>query len=294
MPNRFHLKFCFALLFFLSLIGYSNAQDTIITTQGDTLECKITRVTDEFIHFSVFDRSGVLLMRSRIPISGVTSYVQTETDSSDNSDTKNEEFDPSFYEQREPDFVRLAISSGYTYQFGGYEGLPQTYVSKITSLWNIGAELHLFTSENFGIGLKYNRIATPVSHQFIPPLITFFDTISNIEEDVRFSYLALSLMGRQILDNPNHIIYFEASGGIVNYNDNGTIDGTSFFESGDAFGLALGVGYDYAINSYFGLGLKIEVNLATLNSLNLNGTNVTGTDFNVSRIDFTAGIRFYR
>ena len=40
---------------------FSFSQDTIITNEGDTLTCKITRVENDFIHFSVFDKkSGVL------------------------------------------------------------------------------------------------------------------------------------------------------------------------------------------------------------------------------------------
>ena len=69
-------------LFFLLLIiiGYTaTAQDLIVTNEGDSIACKITRISDDFIHFSVIDKSGVLLMRSRLPVSKVAYYEQADT-----------------------------------------------------------------------------------------------------------------------------------------------------------------------------------------------------------------------
>ena len=53
------MKHFLVLLIFLLTYYSSNAQDVIITNDGDSIDCKITRVTNEFVHFTIFDKSGI-------------------------------------------------------------------------------------------------------------------------------------------------------------------------------------------------------------------------------------------
>ena len=67
-----------------------------------------------------------------------------------------------FGDLADPPILRIALNSGFTYQYGGYEGFPSSYTRQIKSLWNWGSEIHFFPSKNFGIGIKFNRISTKV------------------------------------------------------------------------------------------------------------------------------------
>ncbi|MEO9871266.1 porin family protein [Ekhidna sp.] len=280
-------------LTFLATFYFAKSQDIIVTTEGDTIDCKITRVGDEFIHFSIYDRSGVLLMRSRLPLSKIQHYDQakpeTVTQSPDIPVAPEEEIE---FEEFEPSSFRLSINTGYTYQLGGYEGLPDSYKQQLQSLWNLGGELHYFITENFGVGAKYNHISTNADEDFQPPFSTAFGFSSLRDEKVTFDYIGLSFMYRNFLYDDQVVNYFIA-GGVVKYRTDGLGDGVPFYQEGDTFGLVLGVNYDFIFVQNVGVGVGAEVNIASLKEFDNNGITVPA-DFTLTRIDLTVGVRFFK
>lgn len=283
----------FLITLILLMVSYSvQSQDVIITQSGDTIECKITRVSAEFIHFSVFDKSGILLMRSRLPMSEVQSYNKTDSDppvQSPSDVSVLEDDDRLILEDFDLAILRLSLNAGFTYQLGGYESWPDSYQKQLQSLWNLGGELHYFPSEAFGLGVKYNHIFTE-AEQDLDPLRYGISTIR--DERVRFSYAALSLMYRNLLSDDQVIQYFIA-GGFINYKTDGLIDGNAYNERGDTFGVALGVAYDFLVTENFGIGAGAEINIANLSEIESNGT-VIPVDFSLTRIDLTIGLRFLK
>ncbi len=295
------MKYLLTFLFVIAFIGLSYGQnDQIITTEGDTLTCEITRITGEFIHFAVYDaQTGIILMRSRLPLSGVQSYQQqkesegdTDTTLTPGEGTKPSSDVPDFFDDIPPPMYRLSINSGFTYQWGGYEGLPSSYKRQMQSLWNMGGEIHYFMSENFGIGLKYDRVITQANEDFTPPISTAFGFTMLRDEKVRFNYFGLSLTGRQFLYD-DEIVYYHLSFGNVHYRTDLLGDGVPFFQEGNAFGIDLGIGYDFLFNEFIGIGIDIGIKFSSLNQINDNGV-VRPADFNISRIDLTAGIRLFQ
>ena len=239
-------------------------------------------------------------IRSRISTEKIESYFRAK-ESEKNDITvvegnKNKETAPIslfFGGDKALGIFRVALNAEYTYQYEGYDDLPNSYVKQVTSLFNIGSEVHIFPSETFGIGVKYNRITTASNEDFEPMRNSPF-VPKSIKENIRFNYLALSLLSRQSIVNQDHILYYSFSGGIIHYRDDGIQDGFPFFEEGETFGIALGIGYDYALHEKYGVGLTIEINLARVNSININGTTFSGVNFGISRLDFTAGFRFFK
>ena len=273
------------------MIAYSSySQDVIITNQSDTIDCKITRVTNDFIHFSVFDKSGVLLMRSRLPLSEIAHYTQDLT-AIPTEPQINEDEKVIFDEFKIPS-LRLALNTGFTYQLGGYDGLPRSYADQLQSLWHFGGELNYFLTDNFGIGVKYSYIFTTADQDFEPPISTIFGFSRLRDERVTFNYLAVSLMHRSIFSDDQAVNYF-ISGGIVRYRTDGLGDGVPFFQEGSTFGVALGISYDFRFIESVGMGAGLEVNIARLSEFDNNGT-VVPADFSLSRIDLTLGVRLFR
>lgn len=291
------MKQFFYSLILLLVCHLAQSQDMIVTNEGDTIDCKITRITNEFIHFSVFDESGFLLLRSRLPLPQIQSYEQNkesyqDSQPADTPEIKEEgrividEFDPASF--------RLAINTGYTYQFGGYEGTPSSYKKQLQSLWNLGAEINYFPSESFGIGVRYNRAFTKANYDFNPPIqIEPGVFISELrDESIRFNYVALSLIYRELLDDDQMMYYF-LSVGLINYKSDFKGDGLSFYQSGETIGVVFGICYDFKLADSFGMGVGLEVNLARLTELDNNGV-IYGADFSLSRIDLTIGFRLFR
>ncbi|WP_420318692.1 hypothetical protein [Ekhidna sp.] len=271
---------------------FSNAQDLIVTNDGDSIECKITRITSDFIHFSVFDKSGILLMRSRLPVSQIRQYKKSEISSEENEPQQPSNDDRVVIEEFKPAKIRLSLNSGYTYQFGGYDGLPQAYKSQVQSLWNIGGELHYFIWEDFGIGGKYNRISTKANQDFEPPVSTAFGFSSLRDEYIKFNYLAVSLLYRSFLYD-DHVMNYFLSGGVISYRTDGKGDGIPFYQEGQTFGLAFGISTDLLLTENFGIGLGGELNIAQMSEFDNNGT-VVPASFSLTRIDLTIGVRFLK
>lgn len=290
------------LIFLVFILAFhcAKSQDIIVTTEGDTINCQITRITNEFIHFSVFDeRSGILLMQSRLPLSHIAHYNQAKSeDNLYDPDDEVIETSPLRDEDRfilddfEPASFRLALNTGYTYQFGGYDGLPDSYKSQMQSLWNFGTEFHYFVSENIGIGAKFSHVFTKANEDFQPPISTSFGFSSLRDERIRFNYLGLSVMYRNFFYDDQVVNYFIA-GGIVRYRTDGKGDGVPFYQEGDTFGFVLGFSYDFILIENLGVGLGAEVNIARLSEFDNNGT-VVPADFSLTRIDLTIGLRLFK
>lgn len=231
-------------------------------------------------------------MRSRLPLSEVESYEQSDFE----TEVETNQNEPEITDQNRlilPDFklakFRLSLNAGYTYQFGGYEAWPDSYQKQLQSLWNLGGDFHYFPSEVFGLGIKYNHIFTKADQDFDPQRYG----ISSIrDEKIRFSYAALSLMYRNILADDQMIQYFIA-GGFIQYKTDGLLDGNPYNERGDTFGVALGVTYDFLVTENFGIGAGAEINIANLSEIESNGA-VIPVDFSITRIDLTVGLRFLK
>lgn len=233
-------------------------------------------------------------MRSRLPLAKVQYYQQSD----EPSGSESEEFPEKQNENRvsieyfEPRPYRISLTTGYTYQLGGYEGLPSSYKSQVQSLWSFGGEFNYFISDNIGIGAKYSHIYTKANEDFGPPFSTAFGFSSLRDEKIRFNYFGVSLIFRNFTPD-DQIINYYLSGGIIKYRTDGLGDGVPFYQEGDTFGFILGVSYDFILMKYFGLGFGAELNVARMSEFDNNGTVVL-TDFNLTRFDFTIGIRLFR
>ena len=268
------------------VVFVTNAQDKIITIENDTIQCKITRVTDSFIHYETDTQ------RSRIPMSEVSTYEKVEIQEEEKQETPVEleerfpQEDVIAYKLADSKKFRAGVSGGYTYQYAGYEGYPNSYAKQLRNMWNIGGEAHFFPSDEFGIGIKFNRAATETNQ---PTFGQLFD----IREEISYTYIALSLLV-QFNTSSSDKIYLGIAGGQLSYRDEGFISGLPYRESSDTFGLAFDLNYDISLTDQFAIGLSGGVNIATLNELRVNGALIPNTSLGVSRVDLTVGIRYYK
>ena len=276
-----HLVF---LLLILSIANSAKCQDLILTLKGDTISCKITRISDQFIHYSISEQSS----RTRIQKEDVLSYFQKKvvTIQPEEQEMVKADSIPNVNKLEDTSKWRFALNSGHTYQFGGYEGLSTSYLRQVRSLLNLGVEIHYFSSGSVSSGIKFNRISTKTDQKFLGNLV-------GIEEKIRFNYFAFSILNRQSSIYDQNLFYYGISVGLISYKDVGIINGLPHLEDGKTFGVAMEVGYDFTINPDFGVGFNLGVNLARLNNLIINGTNVNSS-FSVSRVDFTVGLRLFK
>ncbi len=275
----------------------AQAQDQIITKAGDTLNCKITRISSSYIHFEISDVTGPI--RTRIEREKVQSFYQAEEPQQSQveiGDPKKEEeanITDRFADYIEPNKFRVVFNTGFTYQFGGYENHPSSYARQLRSFVHLGADIQYFLTDGFGFGVKYNRTSTPAEETFNPFFSQAFGT-NTIEEKVRFHYLGFTLLSRQARGSDQYLIY-SISGGKIMYRDDGFKDNNvPFFEHGDSFALELAIGYDYILDTRLAVGVGFALNIGRINEYDTPNGRVTGANFDVSRFDVTVGLRYLK
>ncbi|MEP1097193.1 MAG: hypothetical protein ABJG78_18910 [Cyclobacteriaceae bacterium] len=284
------MKNLITILLLLVVCTVAKGQDQIITKAGDTINCKITRISSDYIHFEIDDSTGPI--RSRIEKDKVMSYFQKEITVNTILDENSQVIPPSeFNESGYLGAFRYTLNSGFTYQYDGYENFPTNYTRQLRSLWSIGGEAHYFVSSRIGVGLKANHARTKTE-------LDSLNGLRNLAENIRYNYIAASMIFRLTSLERKNILYFGISGGMVFYRDNGTTSQLFFVEEGQTFGLDINVAYDLILRESFGIGLNIGANFAKLDHITVNGINSSvfapDESFGISRIDFTLGLRFYQ
>lgn len=280
-------KYLFFLFVSCLMARWANAQkDTIVSNEGDTIICKITRVSTEYIHFSVFDEGGMLLMRSRLPLESVRHYEQntstvSETPQNDNTPPAQ----PT--EATRPNYLprfKLSFIGGFTYQYEGYDGFPSSYARQLQTLWQAGAHFTYFPMEKVGFGLQYIYSFTGANADFEAPFP--FSTIR--DERVRFHQLGATLvLRREIYED--HMTHYFISGDIIYYRTDLEVDGIPTYEYGGTIGLSLGGSYDVKVSQNMAIGLGAFLTLGRITELVYDG-NVVNVDFPISRLNISLSL----
>lgn len=273
----------------MSVFAYS--QEIIVSNEGDTIACKITKVTNEYVHFAVYD-NGIILMRSRLPLSEIKYYTpeQEKVDEEvivtiPKEPTQDEK--PSLATFDDPTF-RFSIDGGFTYQFGGYDGMPDDYKNQLQTLWNIGGEAHYLLESNYGFGLTYSYWFTQAEGD-IP---TRNGVVEIRDELVRFGYWGVSALYSSAA-NENHVFNYFVSLGIVGYRTELMLDGDPYYQLGQSIGSCFGVSYDVRLMENIGVGLGVEILLSRIFQIDDNGTLID-SDFDISRVNLKAGLRIFK
>ena len=282
-----------------------HAQDYIVPASNDTIYCKITRISDSYLHYSVESEVGTT--RTRIKQENVQTFFQAVPFVEEEPEPVEEEYNPHIITQEPgvelpPDVklrqfgggdresFRIGLQGQFGYQFAGYEGSEKAYTKQVRTLWGFGAEAHYFLNRGLGFGIRYNRISTPASGENI---VANGVSLNQLDEQITFTYTAVSMLNRRDGFGKNDKTYYGVSVGFVKYHNEGSINLTPFYEEGRTLAIALDGGYDYAITSKFGIGIGASLNIARLSEIDTNTGTAFGS-FDVSRFDITFGVRYYR
>ena len=141
------------LLILAAFIFFSNSifsQDLIVTNDGDSINCKITKVKKDNIYFTFKHKDEI--RSTLLPISNIKThqfaYFQT-------SEVPKEKVVG--YENYQ--HFRIAINGGYSYQTAKVaESVPsdfKDYIRELKSGYHFGGDLTYYFTEPLGFGVKY-------------------------------------------------------------------------------------------------------------------------------------------
>ncbi len=287
---------------FISAPGYS--QDWIKTFNHDTLSCKITRVTKNAVYFDI--NSNGIKTSGKILKTYIADYHIAGEEKLAFADLEI----IATYKK-----ITLGLHGGYGYLLGSTSQAinsmtslgftreqAETYCKKLNSGFFAAGDLFYNLNSSYSIGLTdkffMNSAAAANAHED-PDFMTIIYYSSSEKTYVNYAGLAVSYnlhLGKTGGLTLNSIL----SAGITNYRDDATYTGTSMLITGICPGTNLSIGLEYKINDLVSLNAGVSTYISYLRKIKVtDGTNTTKLTIekenieNLSRLDLSAGIRFY-
>lgn len=268
------------------------AQDLIVTTQGDSLNCKITKIKEEYLYFSFMHKGE---MRSTLlPLSQVTTYQQ-------NYFTVSEVAVERIPNYNEHGNWSLALHGGYSYRLGAIGDVDQglrEYLMQLKSGFCLGTNLYYYPIEEVGFGLKgslHRAKASGYAYVLTPGGSYKY---SDVSDNISIWFIGPSLGLRYFRPNNEDSWIVNCALGYVNYTDHLVADG-SYTLTGHTVGLNSEIFYDMQFANKTGLQIGISTYLANLFKYRLDDGNTIETielqeeEYeSLTRIDLTIGLRF--
>ncbi len=309
-----HLFSLFAIvLLSLSVTG----QDKIITTNHDTLNCEIQKITSNKIFFLV--RNGQISAKGKIAKSEVLSFYSAK----DEEQQRQAMSEPAIAPMEMPEQkakatdhgkVRLSILSGMSYltasssdaekalvDAGTSKDAAKDYYNKLKFGPAYGASAHYMVSKDYGVGLKYRLFSTKSSMNGSFDLDDVNMIWGKISEDIFVNYAGLSLFAEQrLVSNPKFMWTSDISAGIAFYRDEATFVGNPLLATGQAFAFDISFGMEYYLTKKLSAGLDLNLFGSNIKKMTVDdGTNKQTQELdkedweNISRIGLSLGIHLY-
>lgn len=279
MKNRYPMKKIVCSLLFVFAITQLNAQDLVITAEGDTLNCYVNpQKTGN--RYKIAIRSGKELKWVKWKKDQV---IKVERGFYIDNPAVTQEYLANY------SFPHLSISTdfGYGFKCANLEPTDNSGYSFVEGLYNglvTNFDVTYFNSENWGFGLAYYGYFASGSST------TYYNSSSSSPGHRSSSNLKLSLHSflpmvtyRALSKNKHNAFYLKYGLGFVYYNG-------GLSDSHNEIGLAssLSVGYDWGVSKSTALGLKLSL---VAGGLKANDHHHSFTE-NVSYVALTAGVRF--
>jgi hypothetical protein len=289
--------FLFAIILF-SIAGNLQSQDLIVTNSGDSLNCKISKVTKDYVYFAFKHNSEI--RKTLLPVDQV---IAQEKDYFSVSEL------PENYAQKS-DFqrFRFAIDGGWQYRLAkmadGMDPEWKDHYRKMRSGFHGDLQAACFFTENSGVELMYSQQLFSNS----PGEGTWLSEDGSViasgvaDEKIRFDYLGVNYIVRLFDSKKKNCFLMTVGLGYLGYSDKVFIKSEQINKiTAGTLGTNIGFGYDIGISNNFSLGLKLSFTGGSFKSYRQTIRGVTtkvtmagDTSENLSTIRLSVGLRFNR
>lgn len=289
---RVFLRWCMCVVVFV-ISNRLVAQDLIVTHDGDTLNCRITKVKTDFIYF-IFQHKGEI-RNTLLPAGQVREYRFNYY--------ANPVVGTAFVGQ--PDFpkIRAALNVGWSYRTAKMatdipHGL-KSYMDDLRSGYHFGLDASWFFSEMFGGGLKFTTYRTTSTLENVSVTQSNGQTAyGKMSDDMTINFIGPVFNSRLLSDSKKNSLLMNIGVGYIGYKDNAVLLSAYQLKS-STLGVCWEVGYDLGISKHLALGIQLSYLMGTLTRVKMyQAGSVTTIKFDekdyedLSRIDFSVGLRF--
>jgi hypothetical protein len=288
------MKKLFVIVALLHLTGTLFSQDLIVTNEGDSINCRITKIKMNKIYYAFMFKNEVRnIMR---PISGIKTYKFEYYQTSE----VPKEIVTGIQDYNK---FRVAVNVGYSYQTAKVaESVPsdfKDYINELKSGYHLGVDATYFFSETLGFGLKYSRFLTSnsINNIYVTDEEGFTRT-GKMSDDLTISFFGPTFSSRLLNHDKTNAFLMSVAIGYLSYsNDKVIID--NFKMTSNTMGLSIDMGYDIGLSENLSLGVQISYLMATLTQFELDDGHTKqtieleeGEYEGLNRIDLSVGLRF--
>lgn len=280
-----------ALLFFTS---YIYSQDLIVTSEGDSINCKIAKIKSANIYFTFKHKNEI--RNTLLPVTSVKAYKIDYY--SHNEVPKGKIVRSENYQH-----FRMGFNTGYSYQTAGiHESVPsdfKNYVNGLKSGYHFGFDLTYYFSEPLGLGFKYFMFqsSNSIDNIYIEDS-TGFRQYGKMSDDLKISFIGPMFSTRLLSDDKKNALLMSLAIGHMGYSNNKIIV-NNYKMTGNTVGLAFEIGYDVGLSENISLGFQVSMITGALFEYDWHDGNNTekiklkeGEAESLNRVDFSVGLRF--
>ena len=202
---------------------------------------------------------------------------------------------------------RIGVRGGFGNMLSKIEATDEfgLYQEKLLRGWTWGADMAYFPGDNFGFGLMFNNFQTKNSAESIQYKVVkegeLTDASGSLSNKRSTKFIGPVAYFRKNIDYKTMVILGLAPGAYF-YSDKGDYSGIKTTYKGMDFGAAATLGIDFLLgNDISGrdiiLSLEAGYNYGKMRAINFsdgNGAVNLAQPLDLSRVDFTVGLRFTR
>jgi len=270
------------------------AQDLIITNEGDSLNCKITKIKTDNIYFTFRHKDEIrstLLPLSQLKYHQYNYYHTPEVPA---DIVVGNELYPHF---------RAALNGGLSYRVVKLsDNIPsdfEQYMKDLKSGYHYGLDLSYYFSEQLGVGFKYCNYQS--KNEINNVYVTLPDgstQYGKMSDDISINFIGPIFSTRLLDANKKNSFLLNLGFGYMGYTDKAVLI-SDFKIKGNTVGLCWDIGYDIGLSENFAIGFQLSYMIGTLTQYELSYGVKTETVIlekdnyeSLSRVDLSIGLRF--
>ncbi len=293
------------ILIFVTLfliIANLQAQDLIVTTEGDSINCKITKTTKEVTYFT-FKHKGEI----RNVLLPVNEIVTQQKDYFSHSEVPTEIAVKAVRRVNHSRY-RIAADAGYQHRTTKLDNSMDRdmweHYKKMMSGFHYDLQAAYFIWENYGFELMFSQQRFGNSgYGYIKDDDGNLLGEGELNNMIKFNYYGLNYLTRyQLGVNQKSTWLVTIGAGYLTYDDRWFINQTENLKmTAGNLGINIAIGYDYTLSSEYSVGVKLSLlggNFSkyaqTVNSETTMKTLPEGTVEGLGTIKISAGLRFIK
>ena len=301
------------IIYILSVLPFciANGQDKIITTQKDTIQCRILSISPTHINYEQKTENQTIAGRF-IPINNVSEYYwNSQPQERKSSEKPSTPWLIGIQAGGSHLLASTADAKREMMNFGISKSQADDYFRSLKNGFHISGDLHYLIENFFSLGVKYSFFTSSAEADFTIRIDDYLYTpypifvVMDCAERLYINYIGPSAFFQQTLDrNDKFRLSQTISLGYVNYRSELRSEaflGFNAIAKAHRMGGTLGLSFEYFPVSWLSVGVNAEamyvLPIKEVEMITIYGSETIKLEKNdyekLSRLNYSLGVRFH-